>query len=619
MSLVSKRVSLLVSVVYLSTGLANTGFRPMPSNRPSTSAGATGFASKMDQQRVMQIRTGLDNLNSIKPLKSGTSDALLAAFQISEGARKSMEGVLFQAAIAKDPITMESLALKLDILAALSEENLDLVTAERAGNNRKDLALYLIYSLVNNFNVHKLANPNSQRNALQILEEVYNQLTIEPGNYEVILENALKGFNADTSMSLSMESMYMALADRKSDGLTEEFMSYDDRKMITIGEGDGKLEVVMSQQEADIIVAEAQQQLTDLIRLTYTSKDVRADANRMLRPEKKLTAESYIKDSHLLDRNASATESATKVHNLSAKNYDDIIKEFRKYGSIIDGNKAVGATQRFIQDKIPFVGNYLAKVNDKSLQKKTIGEKIALLRKALSDGAKQIENDNKALNRTRMEIADYSNALVKEIARFQIMSELLNEHIKSVIQREGEDSPMVRTLKGAIGVPIETERDAALSVNGTLIRAQAQIDGLITVGIGAVNLSRVVDQEIFPMLKLSEGLMGVAALQQSQMAKINAIKQLKAERDKALVDQMEKVYKNAADLLGASFEDPEKRAALDQRLATAREKFEKDRAAAFDKKRALNAKHTAAQNKAQRSLGDGGLNTRVNEILNEGK
>lgn len=631
MSLINKRVSLLVTAVYLSSSLATaqvTGFRT--SSQAVTTSSNIGFSSQMSQQRVMQIKTSLEGLNSGKSLEATTVESLVMAYQKNLSVKKELDILVNQSTFSRDPQTLEIIRMKIELLSLISHLNLEELTVERAGMNREIMAQFIVSALISKLKVQELTSDKGKANSLQILEEIHTRLSIDSSNFEKALENSLVLFNADTGLSLSMEEMFAAIqndihnahSNERKSGLTDIFKSDNDRRHMTIGEGIGALEIHVSKIEADKIQFQAQEKLSKLINVAY-GNDPRNEASRLVSSQTRLKAEAYITNTHLLDRTEESIRLATSKHDAGVKTYDDLLKYFRDLGDIIDGNMAVGIAERFftkgVGKHIPYIGNKLAKINDSQLKRKTLEQKIALARQALHDGAKQIEKDNATLETLRIEIARYSVDLQKKIAELKIMSNLLVEYIKTLEATEGPESKIVKVLKGVIGLAIETELDAALAVNSTLIRSQAQIEGLITVGIGTVNLSRVVDNEIFPMLRLQEGLMGLAALQQAQMGKLRAVKLLREEREKALVTEMEKVYKNSAELLGSSFDDPRKREELDKRLSKARAEFEKARTDAHKKKRNLNSKQIEAQNKAQRAFSGKGENLSVNKILNEGQ
>lgn len=631
MSLINNRVSLLVTAVYLSSSLVNaqtTGFTTSATNRISSPT--IGFSSQMSQQRVLAIKTSLEGFSAGKSLEPTTVESLVNAYQKNTSIKRELDTLINQSTFSKDPQTLEIIRMKIELLSLISHLNLDELTVERAGMNREIMAQFIVSSLVSKLKVQELTSEKGKANSLQILEEIYNCLNITSANFEKALENALVLFNADTGLSLSMEEMFAAIqndihnahSNERKSGLTDIFKSDNDRRNMTIGEGIGALEIQVSKIEAEKITFQAQEKLSKLINVAY-GNDPRNEANRLVSSQTRLKAENYITNTHLLERTEESIRLATSKHDAGVKTYDDLLKYFRDLGDIIDGNKAVGMAERFftkgVGKHIPFVGNKLAEINDSQLKRKTVEQKIALARQALHDGAKQIEKDNSTLETLRIEIAKYSVDLQKKIAELKIMSNLLVEYIKTLETTEGSDSKIVKVLKGVIGLAIETELDAALAVNSTLIRSQAQIEGLITVGIGTVNLSRVVDNEIFPMLRLQEGLMGVAALQQAQISKLQAIKSLREKREEALVEEMEKVYKNSAKLLGSSFDDPKKREELDKRLSKARTEFEQARITANEKKRILNSKQIDAQNRAQRAFSGNGENLTVNKILNEGQ
>ncbi len=631
MSLINKRVSLLVTAVYLSSSLATaqvTGFRT--SSPTVTTSSNSGFTSQMSKQRVMEIKTSLEGLNAGKSLEATTVESLVMAYQKNRSVKKELDILVNQSTFSRDPQTLEIIRMKIELLSLISHLNLEELTVERAGMNREIMAQFIVSALISKLKVQELTSEKGKLNSLQILEEIHTRLSIDSSSFEKALENSLVLFNADTGLSLSMEEMFAAIqndihnahSNERKSGLTDIFKSDNDRRHMTIGEGIGALEIHVSKIDADKIQFRAEEKLSKLISVAH-GNDPRNEASLLVSSQTRLSAESYITNTHLLERTEQSIRLATSKHDAGVKTYDDLLKYFRDLGDIIDGNKAVGIAERFFTNGvgkyIPYVGNKLAKINDSQLKRKTIEQKIALARQALHDGAKQIETDNATLENLRIEIARYSVDLQKKIAELKIMSNLLVEYIKTLETTEGPESKIVKVLKGVIGLAIETELDAALAVNSTLIRSQAQIEGLITVGIGTVNLSRVVDNEIFPMLRLQEGLMGVAALQQAQISKLKAVKLLREEREKALVTEMEKVYKNSAELLGSSFDDPRKREELDKRLSIARAEFEKARTDAHKKKRNLNSKQIEAQNKAQRAFSGKGENLSVNKILNEGQ
>lgn len=551
MSLISKRVSLLVSVA-LFTQISSAqliGLKPV--GKAATTVESSGNMSRMvDTNFANKVKAELTQSSAFR----GLDEVTVQIFTENLG-NKSFERI-YRNSVRNLELSKGNSAVaeiertKIEIMSSIKEMDMfdESLVARSADNNAK-YAEYLIARTLVEVNPVSLGK-DGQEFFRYFLRELSESLKIDT-QADRALSNTLERLSVERGLTISLEDFPSAL--RTNEGIAGLFKGVNDTREYEVGSyGDQKINLRLSEKEAHALSVKAQSEANRLIEIANNPSKVNEqfakEALQGLRKESS-SANKYLENNTLLN-NRESVSSGEKVAKETAQNLDELLGQLKELGSTIDGNKFVGGAAR-LADKfgLKWMAGKLDKANEASLKRKTIREKILMIDKSITDGITKLEQNNLQLDKIRGQAIDQIQALQIEIARVRLVSDMLHQYVSEIKSSRPE---LARTIESEIIPRIEKELNASLALYGVLRASVDAIDSVVKNNLQIISDAFHLRNIAAPTITVTESVSQAAKQARDTMARHQQISKFMQSRLEKMAEETKKTDAMFAEMAGES-------------------------------------------------------------------
>lgn len=515
MSLISKRVSLLVSVALFAqvSSAQLVGLRPVGKQAVVESAGSV--SRMVDTNLANKVKVELAQNSAFRGL-----DEMTVKIFVEHLGNKSFERIYRNAVrnldLAKgNSAVAEIERTKIEIISSIKDMDMfDEALVARSADNNAKYAEYLIIRTLVEVNPVSLGK-DGQEFFRYFVKELSESLKIDT-QADRALSNTLERMSIERGLSISLEDFPASL--RTNEGIAGLFKGVNDTREYEVGSfGEQKINLRLSEKEAQALSLKAQAEANRLIEIANNPGKVNEQfAKEALQGLRKETsaANQYLEKNTLLN-NRESVNSGEKVAKDTAQNLDELLMQLKELGSTIDGNKFVGGAARFA-DKIglKWVAGKLDKANEASLKRKTIREKILMIDRSIVEGIEKLEENNLQLDNIRAKAIDQIQALQIEIARVRLVSDTLHTYVAEIKATRPE---LARTIESEIIPRIEKELNSSLGLYGILRASVDAIDSVIKNNLQIISDGFHLRNIAIPAIAVTESVKQGAKMAQDTM------------------------------------------------------------------------------------------------------
>ncbi|MCK6597003.1 MAG: hypothetical protein L6Q37_01450 [Bdellovibrionaceae bacterium] len=601
MSLVSRRVSLLITVVVLTTNSYSQVVRTVDAGSKTTISAREQIAQRYEQQfstsQIFRNLTAAQKEVLKQTLASDGNKTLSSVY------KSVMEAEKF----SKERDVIEISRLRMEIMTKFANVDIfDPSTVRELGQSDA----YTIIRLVYEMDPLKLPSAQSKDLAKSFLEQLNTELAIsENPDYSRVVTDVLMYMEMGANQKITIErsDLYEAISGKKKDAVIDLFKGNNDVRTITLGETG--LEVNLSKN----VAAELQKQAElEVIRLTHLAEGTPTEILKNLESTSRKGLDNTLermkafeKGNHLLDRKD--TSSRAKETNLETiKTYDQLLAVMKQYNAAINSKSLSGKISRFFSDSkvgkmIPgseTMAKKFDKMDDANMKNRTIREKIEMVKMSLETSIATVRADNEQLNKMMDEAYKLIRDLQPELAYYKYVNDLLAIKLEQLKSSEHpHDKQLAENLEIHVARTMMTKFNAVINQVVTMRKGIKSFELDIGLGIATITQVQILLESILPDMYITEtsrqaNLM-TQRLGKSAEAARKFHEELKEQQHKLQIQSMEKQVELAKQV----FTDP---VAFERRMtemATAFENYKKGMSEAFKIQTEHAAKMTALHNR----------------------